>query len=412
MVITGKDEVNNCVVAELGDVTAIEGADRIKQATVCGVTVIVSADSKDGDRVLFFDSNLALSKEYLSANNLYANKELNADKESTGYFGRNGRVKAMKLRGVISCGFVASLDTLANMGLHNLKLSVGDEFTAIGFVSICHKYVAPVKASNMGAGAGKASKRYKCKQFVEHWDTKHYAREASNRIPENGRVWIEEKIHGTSGRIGKFLVQRKLKWYDKLLIAIGVAVKTHEVVILSGTRRVVLNNPNSSCGFYGGGMRGEVVRRIASKLRIGEQVYFELAGYDTNGKHVQKGYPYGCESGDSKAFLYRVTLNDEDGRVCDLSRDYVYNRAKELGLDLPHQFATSMPHTTKYGATVVDHYTSGKSEHCDNTIREGVVVWFVGHDGKWTCLKNKSKDFILAESKAMDKADGSSNKDT
>ncbi|NLE03196.1 MAG: hypothetical protein GX638_00135, partial [Crenarchaeota archaeon] len=50
----------------------------------------------------------------------------------------------------------------------------------------------------------------------------------------------------------------------------------------------------------------------------------------------------------------------------------------------------------------VESYTDGRSMIDTGTLREGVVVWFEDEAGHWTCLKNKSFDFLNFESKQKD----------
>ncbi|MFH1547257.1 MAG: hypothetical protein ABIC57_02110, partial [bacterium] len=107
-----KNDTNNAIVTKLCNVRPHSNADRLQLATVLGAQVIVGLDAKDGDLVVYFDSNLRLSHEYLHFNNLYSNKELNFDSTQKGYFGKNGRVRAQKFRGEVSNGYVAELGSL------------------------------------------------------------------------------------------------------------------------------------------------------------------------------------------------------------------------------------------------------------------------------------------------------------
>ena len=158
-----KSETNNAIITTLANVREHPNADRLKLATVLGTQVIVGLEAKDGDLVIYFDSNLRLSHEYLHYNNLYSNKEMNAD---PGYFGKNGRVRAQRFRGEISNGYVAelsSIDALAvatgitdnNQRVYpSFSLKVGDEFTHIDDVEICSKYFAE-KSGGVQCGKGK-----------------------------------------------------------------------------------------------------------------------------------------------------------------------------------------------------------------------------------------------------------------
>ena len=96
--------------------------------------------------------------------------------------------------------------------------------------------------------------------------------------------------------------------------------------VVSGTRRV------DNIGYHISAIRKEIERRVASHLYQGEEIYYEIYGYD-GGKEIQTGFPYDCRGGEFKAMLYRVTITTLDGHVVDLSRKQVYKRAEELGLE-------------------------------------------------------------------------------
>jgi hypothetical protein len=208
-----KSETNNAIVTRLCAVRPHPNADRLKLATVLGAQVIVGLDAKDGDLVVYFDSNLQLSPEYLYFNNLYAKSELNKDGAQKGYFGNNGRVKAQKFRGEISNGLAMPLSSLIFPGAiqhyDDLDLQEGDEFTHINGVKICEKYIIPeVHPTDRSK---KQILRLLTDMFHLHWDTKQLMRKKERIAP--GIIYIEEKIHGTSGRVANVLCNTGKKWW-------------------------------------------------------------------------------------------------------------------------------------------------------------------------------------------------------
>lgn len=381
-----KDETNNAIVTTLQNVRDHPNADRLKLATVLGATVIVDLEAKEGDIIIYFDSNLRLSHEYLHYNNLYSSAELNVDPTQKGYFGKNGRVRAQKFRGEISNGYVADLDSLFVLPelFNDVPFSprIGDEFTHIDGYKICEKYILSVK-NRQGTPRPVVSK-----MFHKHWDTKQLMRELDS-IPVGATCYIEEKIHGTSGRTGNVLVGIKKPWWK-------FWGPVEEWKVVSGTRRV------DAINFHLPEIRAEIERRVAPHLRKGEEIYYEIYGYD-KGKHIQAGFPYDCRGGEWKAMLYRVTLTTSDGFCIDMDREYVYSRADQLGLEKPYLLETC------YGNEAQDdagRYSEGVSALDGGTLREGVVVWFRGNDYKWTCLKLKSQEFFLSQDKLMEKEIG------
>lgn len=403
-----KSETNNAIIVEITNVRPHPNADKLKLATVLGTQVVVGLDSKDKDRVVYFDSNLRLSNEYLRNNNLYSNAEMNAETKKKGYFGHNGRVKAQRFRGEISNGYVASLASLNLPGMGFTYegeltdcLKVGDEFTHINGVEVCSKYIVP---QNTPGSVGSRNRRRKTKlphsdMFKQHWDTKQFMRECDS-IPA-GKVYIEEKIHGTSGRTANVLCKTCRPWYK-------FWVPKEKWKVLSGTRR----RDNISDGHMWE-ERQEIEQTIASNLHKGETVYYEIYGKTKNGAEVQKGFSYDCSGNTCKAMLYRVTITTPDNFTVDLPREMVYKRAEELGLMAPILIKTitfvedgeSDCEGVHWGREKLKSYVgeivNGNSAIA-NHMKEGVVVWFERTDGTWSNLKHKSAEFLMLESKQRD----------
>jgi len=381
-----KSETNNAIVTQLTNVRPHPNADRLKLATVLGTPVVVGLDSKDGDLVIYFDSNLRLSHEYLYNNNLYSNKEMNKDTSVRGYFGKNGRVRAQKFRGEISNGYVAEFESLFFICEVHWILKEGDEFTSINGVKICEKYIVPIKGFQ-----GQSRKQTKpiSTMFHKHWDTKQLMREL-NSIPSFTTCYIEEKIHGTSGRTGNVLCKTNRPWWK-------FWKPKEEWKVISGTRRV------DEINYHLPQIRKEIEDKISPHLHKGEEVYYEIYGYDKTGSPIQVGFPYGCNPREYKVLIYRVTITTPDGFCFDLDRESVYRRANELGLEKPILFAVCGGHDILSQAK---RFYSGKSAVDANTVKEGIVVWFKDSCNKWTCLKYKSEEFLLTQDELTEKEQG------
>lgn len=382
-----KRDNNAAIVTRLSNVRPHKNADRIKLATVLGTQVIVGLDARENDLVLYFDSNLRLSHDYLHYNNLYSNPELNLDKGAKGYFDNNGRVRAQRFRGEVSNGYVAGLNSLWFVDNLDKKipygypiLEVGDEFTHVNGIEICSKYFIPQKYVR-----GK-SKPPKSAMFHKHWDTKQLMRELDS-IPEDALCWVEEKIHGTSGRTANVLCKINRPWYK-------FWQPKEEWKVISGTRRV------DDIDFHLGPIRAEVERRVAPHLHKGEQIYYEIYGYE-GGKEIQPGFHYNCRPGEFKTMLYRVTLTTPDGYCIDLDREQVYKRAEELELEKPYLFLGGV--NRQRAVDEAKWRADGRSMLDAGTLREGVTVWFKDSTPRWTCLKLKSEKFLLHESGLKDK---------
>jgi len=422
-----KSEINNAIITTLTNVRKHSNADRLKLATVLGTQVIVDLNAKDGDLVIYFDSNLRLSHEYLYHNNLYSNKESNVDPTQRGYFGANGRVRAQRFRGEISNGYIAELSSLNrlfkddhNFLIAEVDLKEGVEFTHIDDVEICSKYFA--ESSKGGIQCGTKRKKRKSRtstdMFRKHWDTKQLMRETDRIVP--GTLFVEEKIHGTSGRTAHALYHRKRRWYQLWKPRVTSFWK-----VVSGTRRV-----NGIKGHMKEERR-DIHDKLAPHVHKGEELFYEIYGYSYDGKVVQSvgghQFAYDCEKYVRRAWdnpnevtpllpykvvLYRVTITTEDGYRIDLDREQVYRRAEELGLEKPYLLRKCQYHVPD-GDTILEVYldtimgdADGKSALDAGTMREGIVVWFKDCTGNWTCLKHKSEEFLMLDSRNKDKGMG------
>lgn len=108
---------------------------KLKCCTIDGFNVITGIDSQPGLYV-YFPALSRINPDFLSYANLFRHKDLNKDPEQTGMFDDNGRVKAIKLRGEISEGFILPITVLenyvvsvTNKELENVK--EGIEFDAV-----------------------------------------------------------------------------------------------------------------------------------------------------------------------------------------------------------------------------------------------------------------------------------------
>src|SRR5690554_1820152 len=100
-----------CSVVKLTKIFPIEGADKIVRTEIFGNDVIISKDIGLGELMLYFNSGTKLNAEFCSKNNLLTDKSLNQDSTKTGYISsKQFRVKAIKLKGVISDGILLPIN--------------------------------------------------------------------------------------------------------------------------------------------------------------------------------------------------------------------------------------------------------------------------------------------------------------
>lgn len=417
---------NAAIVIKIKNIVEHPNADKLQIAKLFGTQILIGLETKVDDILVYVDSNLKMSHDFLHNNNLYRHCEWNKDKTKTGFFEDHGRVKCLKLRGEISDGFLFPVDYLDFAGSTNFGL--GDEFNFVDGTEICSKYVPKIQQGSGGKNK-QAVKKLKVPMFKEHFSTSQFMRE-QHQIPAGTVCYIEEKIHGTSHRSGhvQFSTFEQAPWWKKILYKLVGIKDIVKWIYLNGTRRVIHTPNKDHASFHDNTMREEVLENVRGSLLKGEEIYLELFGHEKTGSQIQKGFPYNTNPKDKKPYrslLYRVTMNNEDGQTVDYNREAVYAKANELGIEKPHLFEKFYYNGSEESMqdleTRVIEYAQGKSitnlsetkkdedgetwveVKTSDTLREGVVIWFIDSSGHWKALKYKSDAFRLKESGNKDK---------
>ena len=424
-------ENNTCFIAKIGNFQPIEGADKIESASILlndvPITrvVIGKGEYNEGDLVVYFDSNLCLSDEFI----LYIDKQhKDYGKENftsvSRYLARGNRIKTVKLRGTISDGLVIStekFESLLDPKTRELFVE-GFSFNDLGDMHICHKYVAPVKqkpttGSKKGRKKRKLISRVIPEMFKFHCDTAQFAKNLF-RVNPNTVASISRKIHGTSGICSKTKVLKKLKWYEKVLKKIGINIVDFHYDYLYASRNIIKNDLLNGTGFYSANVwqhAGE--KHFTGKLHNGETVYFEIVGYlpDTQ-TFIQKPFDYGCLPGEYKIAVYRITLTSDDGTVSEYSWNAMKERCKELDVPTVEEFyygklgdmykdiAWDENWNVNFLQRLQNEFLEGDCPLCRNKVpEEGIVI---RPDTLYIePYKLKSKRFILKESELKEKED-------
>ena len=424
-----------CTVVEIKDLFPIEGADKIQRCVVNGNDVVVSKDVKLGDKMLYFVSGTKLNEDYCVKNNLLDKAEMNYDNTKKGFISyKQFRVKAIRLRGIISDGMLMPLESLKAFleeGTIN-SLKVGDEFTDINGNTLCEKYFVPCRNSNPG---GKApAKQPKISRLVEnqfflHNDTDNL-RKNIHKLDANDIIGIHYKKHGTSAVFGNVLVKKNLKWYEKLAKKLGVnIVDTHYDVVYS-SRKVVKNeylNPNQDGGFYGEDIWGVVAKEISHLIPKNWTLYGEILGYTPSGAYIQDGFDYGCQKGEHKFYVYKISVVNPDGQVIYLTDKQIQEWCEKVGLlfkdtfiyygNIDNLFESKefqdwdvlVREETRdsWKETLLDYlefkYNEKDCRMCVNKVPEEGIILRIEKLEHYEAYKLKSKRFILGESEAQEK---------
>lgn len=431
-----------CTVIKLPTKQKVDGLDNLVRVEVFGNSCLVGKDSDPDDLYLFFPAESCLSETFLYKNNLYRECQLNANTGEKGFFEQSGRVKALKMRGVISSGFVipasSLLDLFAQGDAHYIysELKVGDEFNEIEGVEICRKYVSKntITAALPGSKQAKQDKvNNKLKdlivpnQFRFHSDTTHLAKNL-HIFSKDDIILISDKWHGSSCILSKVLINKKLTWFQKLLNKLGGNILDKEFGYVYSSGKPKSNLPKgvlqldevqtfkSETGdCYTSNIWKKAFEDYKHTLEDGITIYSELVGFTEGGAAIQKGYDYGCGDGEYKMLVYRITYTKPDGSVIEFSWQQIKDYCKKYELDtvkelyfgnLPNWNSSNIEIGELMGyflETLQTAYNMEKQDpYCTSKVpAEGLVVRI---DGKptYSAFKIKAKKFLAHETKDLD----------
>ena len=418
---------------------------KLKCCCIDGFNIITGIDSEPGLYV-YFPTACCINPKFLSYANLYRHGELNVDQTKTGMFDDNGRVKAIRLRGELSEGFIIPIVVLENwvMSTVNVELKVeeGTEFDSIehdGKTFWVNKKYIPKNTRTPGApGSGNSGKGKQPKgldkiienQFRFHYDTV-LIKKCPHVLHPSDLISITSKVHGTSGISAYVLCKQELNWKQKIARWL-TGEEFDKYDYLYSSRSVIKNqyyNKSVQGGFYGVDIwkyADDIVRPCLSKGMI---AYYEIIGFLPNGGYIQKNYDYGClpPVGDEaytygkhfKVQIYRVTITDVSGKVHEFSarevqlwaqmvglvpvEQYYYGYAKDLYPDLDPSEHWNENFLSKL-ANDKNFYMECNSPTCDNKVpHEGIVIKI--ENMKSEAFKLKCFKFLDGEGKALDKGE-------
>lgn len=418
---------------------------KLKCCCIDGFNIITGIDSEPGLYV-YFPTACCINPKFLSYANLYRHGELNVDQTKTGMFDDNGRVKAIRLRGELSEGFIIPIVVLENwvMSTVNVELKVeeGTEFDSIehdGKTFWVNKKYIPKNTRTSGApGSGNSGKGKQPKgldkiienQFRFHYDTV-LIKKCPHVLHPSDLISITSKVHGTSGISAYVLCKQELNWKQKIARWL-TGEEFDKYDYLYSSRSVIKNqyyNKSVQGGFYGVDVwkyADDIVRPCLSK---GMTAYYEIIGFLPNGGYIQKNYDYGClpPVGDEaytygkhfKVQIYRVTITDVSGKVHEFSarevqlwaqmvglvpvEQYYYGYAKDLYPDLDPSEHWNENFLSKL-ANDKNFYMECNSPTCDNKVpHEGIVIKI--ENMKSEAFKLKCFKFLDGEGKALDKGE-------
>ena len=440
--------------------------ERLKCATVDGFTILVGIDSKPGLYV-YFPAGCKINPEFLRYNNLFRHTELNANPDKSGMFDENGRVKAIKLQGVISEGFLLPVLMLHNfittVTNKEIPIEEGTEFDAViggdKEFWITKKYVVHenTHSSTLSSKPKKKVKginRVLDDQFRFHYDT-IIIKKCPYVITPDSLIHISTKVHGTSGISAYVQCKIPIPKRDKVIAWIwnniinkcfvnpfnkliekptyGFTLNERIYDYLYASRTVIKNsiyNPNVTPGFYGFDIWEEADKIVRPKLEKGMTAYYEIIGYLPGNKYIQKNYDYGYVPDTSEIYpyqyernfgirIYRLTYTNIDGKVFEFSPRQVQIWSKEHDLipvtELYYGKASDLypdiKHDENFSENFIERLSNDKnfymeldSPDCNNKVpNEGVVIKI--DNMKPAAFKLKCFKFLNKEQQALDKGE-------
>lgn len=421
------EEANPNYLAQIVELKNLEkhpNADRLQICKIQGNNVIVSLNAKDGEVYVYFPLECSINKEFLSWSNLFSEKDLNNDKESSGFFSKRARVRAVKLRGVPSEGYAVPMEQLLNWisikSEKEIKFNkdwITKEFDYFGDISICQKYVNVIeqrKEQNKKANSVKGTNRLIPGQFNLHIDTLHLKKLIKNVWPDD-YISITKKYHGTSAVISNVLCKKPLTWVEKILKKLGIDIVTKKYDLIYSSRKVVKNGTiNKYSPEFTSDIWGIVAKDLKRFIDPGITLYVEIVGYMPTGGYVQSKYDYGCEPGQYKALVYRVTHTDCNGEVFEYTHSQVKEYCNRKGLNMVHTFYYGLAKdlfpnididedwNNNFLEKMSNTYLEKKCSDCKNKVPDEGIVLRRDIANKIDVYKLKSFKFLMMETEQLD----------
>lgn len=428
--ITTKNKGSNYLarVIVLGELRKHSNADRLLCANILGCNVITGQSAKSGGFYVYFPADTKINADFLSYSNSFKDKMLNANQSIVGYFDKNCKTRALKLRGEISNGYivpVAEIEAwLTKNGYKNISLTnyENKDFDTICGILLCEKFIQK-QQQKQTKGKSKNKKNEKRfnkvipDNFYFHSDTPHLARNLHILKPGDN-ILISNKYHGTSAHIRRILCKRKLTLKEKVARFFGIKVDNTYYDLVYGSRCVVKNSfeaEHTGTGYYNVDVWAAAANKLQDKLKDGLSIFCEIVGYlPGSTSMIQKGYDYGCDIGEFKILVYRMTYTSPTGVIYEFTwpqikvfcndnkiehvREEYYGKAADLFPDID----LNTHWKEEFFKRLSDKYLNKKCDICKNDVPAEGIVLRIDDGREWRVFKSKSDEFCVRESSQID----------
>lgn len=194
LAVQSGSENYTALVIKLPALQKVEGLDNLVRVDIMGNSCLVGKDTNLDELHLFFPAECKLSAEFLYANSLFRHTGLNKNPDQKGFFEDNGRVKAIKFKGMVSTGFVIPVSSLYYF--KGLDLKVGQEFNTIDGRLVCEKNVRRGKNPD---GTPKSvriiDQLVDSRMAPEHFSTAHLLKNIGE-LKLDDYIAVTHKLHG------------------------------------------------------------------------------------------------------------------------------------------------------------------------------------------------------------------------
>jgi RNA ligase (TIGR02306 family) len=345
-------------------------ADRLDLVTVRGWQVIVGRDQyKEGDLCIYVPIDSVLPVD------------LAHDWDVAKYLRGNMRIRTLKLRGSVSQGLVVALG-------NNSVAIEGDNVTDLLGIKKWEPKGKPGRGMLVNdRNPDRTTPWFPRYTSIDHLDNNPMAFE------DEDWVVVNEKRHGTNGRMGyvriarKSLVQRLLEFVHGLKRGLGWKHCHYTALgryLHVGSHNVIRQYHPQDLYW-----KAALKLQLQMKARVPlDYVFF----YEISGPGVQTGFDYGVEEGDDFIAEIIDIYDSVTGRY--LSTTEVANLCYRYGLP---EAPTMCVGEWRLVKEIYESYADGKATGA-NHIREGVVIKRMG-EGNRKIFKFLSPDYLIHQGK-------------
>jgi len=270
-------------------------------------------------------------------------------KKLCGFFNKYGRVRCLTLKGCPSFGVLFAPADLQkfdeSVTVEEIEAYEGNEFDTVNGELFVKVFVPPMPVVQGRKGNRNAKAQKRLEQFDRmipgefsfHYSCSQFQKTLQFYRPED-IVDISKKIHGTSTIAAKIHVKNKrspfwlLHGWNKVVKTLHLPKKLSvidydvEFGPVYASRTVIKNqyiNSEVGSGYYKQDVWSEYGELIYHYLAEGMTIYGEIYGFLTGSESpIQKTYDYGCEIGENKLMIYRISTAELDELGNEVHREW------------------------------------------------------------------------------------------